>query len=206
MLNQSSSKSALVRPLPAGFARHFDAAGLSARDSTVIAIDPRGRIVWLNPGWYEFASRNGGQQVIERFGLGACYLDGISGSLRDLFERALRRSLATREPFEHSYECSSASLHRLHRLRVLPVVGAGFLLEHSQICELPSSEVPALALPARYVDEHGLVAQCSNCRKVRRADRSAWDWVPEWVAQSPSGTTHGICEVCVGFYWGLGAR
>lgn len=119
MQQRSRLKPVFVRPLPPGFAAHFDAYEASARASTLVVIDPRGVILWLNPAWYEFAG-----------------------------------------------------------------------------------EAPSQASHARYGDANGLVAQCSNCRKVRRADHSAWDWVPDWVKQSPGRTTHGICEVCVGFYWG----
>jgi len=43
---------------------------------------------------------------------------------------------------------------------------------------------------------------CSNCRRTQRADRSGWDWVPEWVRGAPVRVSHGICEICSGFLYG----
>ncbi|MDQ3034620.1 MAG: hypothetical protein M3Y87_19580 [Myxococcota bacterium] len=59
------------------------------------------------------------------------------------------------------------------------------------------------AIEALYRDPNGMLVQCSHCRRVRRGDPSvtAWDWVPEYVARPQPRTSHGLCAVCLDFYY-----
>lgn len=197
-----ASPGSAVTPLPPAFADHFESYALTAEGSTLVAIDPVGTIVWLNPAWQRFAEQNAGSQLAERFGVGSCYYDGISEPLRAYYQEAFRSALASLTVFEQDYECSSASLFRLMRLRALPIRNVGLLLEHS--CVVRSfREGPALA-PSEltYLGANRTILQCSNCRRVQRADGTQWDWVPAWVARQAPNISHGICKVCLGFYWG----
>lgn len=49
----------------------------------------------------------------------------------------------------------------------------------------------------RYRNEHGLIAQCCQCLKIRRPeDATRWDEVPAFLASPPDELTHGLCPVC----------
>lgn len=192
--------------LPKAFAELFDSAQLAAASATLVAIDPEGAILWLNPAWYEFARQNAGEAVLERFDVGANYFDGIAPPLRDFYQETLARVWSEKRIFEQDYECSTPDIRRYLHLRVLPVSGAGLLLEHSLTIETPNTMQPCPAEDVLYRMPDGVIVQCSNCRRTRRADQSGWDWVPQWVKKVPETMSHGLCEVCVGFYWGRFTR
>jgi hypothetical protein len=75
------------------------------------------------------------------------------------------------------------------------------LLEHSRVAESAIAGPGAPALEARYLTGEGLIQQCSNCRRVRAVEGEVWDWVPAWVERPDPRISHGLCDVCVGFYW-----
>jgi hypothetical protein len=187
---------------PPVLATVFGVGALERNPSTIVAIDPGGTILWTNSAWARFARDNGGAAMLERFGPGSSYFEGISGPLREHFEQAFQRAFRASAIFEQDYECSSPDVFRLMHLRALPIAGGALLLEHSLVTECAHTRTCMEELDVRYRGDHGIVVQCSNCRRVRRADGSAWDWVRPWVAASPPETSHGICTTCVDYYYG----
>lgn len=192
-----------MQTLPVTFAKHFDQRILYAHPSTLVAIAVDGEIQWLNEAWYEFARANGGANTLSRFLVGSNYFDGIAcPQLRTFFQRQLSDAYEQAQIFELEYECSSPDVRRLFRMRALPIAHAGLLVEHVKIYEGAISHPAKRAELEHYVNADGLIVQCSNCRKVKRADGRTWDWVREWVSLQQSRVSHGLCEVCFGFYWG----
>jgi hypothetical protein len=189
-------------PMPPIVAEVFGADSLEGDPSTVVAIDSRGTILWTNAAWDSFARDNGGTLVLERFRPGSSYFEGISGSLRGFYERAFRSALGSGTVFEQEYECSSPDVFRLMHLRALPIPGGALLLEHSLVAERAHEGVSENAIEARYRNGGGMIVQCSNCRRFRRADDTAWDWVRPWVIAMPRNTSHGVCTTCADFYYG----
>ena len=189
--------------LPSYLAR-FDLERLSRETASIVALDCAYLIRWVNTGWEQFARENEGDAVLARWVPGASYLDGIQGPLRGLLQAAFENAQLVGEPFELEYECSSPDRFRACQLRALPFREEGLLLSHSILVEAPHERVACAALEASYRDPtSGLLVQCANCRRVRRLDARAWDWVPAWVEQIPDATSHGICAACRGFYWGM---
>jgi hypothetical protein len=201
----SDQRSALA-PLPPGFADHFTTEALAKESSTLVAVDPHGKILWTNPAWQRFAQENAGHDVLTRYGVGSSYYDGIGTELRDYYVSAFHDALAQRQVFEQDYECSSPDLQRLMRLRVLPIPDSGLLLEHTCVAELAHPDAGASAVEERYLNTHGVIVQCSNCRRIRRKEEPVWDWVPTWVSSPHAAISHGLCAVCTGFYWGRRLR
>jgi len=201
VMTEYTSKVAPTRPLPPGFADYFCADVLSRDPSTVVLLDPHGFVLWTNPAWYRFAEENGGQAVLSGFGIGSSYGAGISGELRAYFEDAFQRCFGEGRVFELDYECPSPTKRRFMRLRALPILGAGIVLSHSLVAE--SSDLPeaAAAVEARYLNPQGIIVQCSNCRRVRQAQVDQWDWVPDWIRTVDPRVSHGLCELCKGFYF-----
>jgi hypothetical protein len=201
--NDARDSPATPPALPAGFAARFEHGVLDEHRSTLVAIGVQGEILWFNRAWRRFAHANGGADVLDRFGVGAIYFEGIAGQLRDVIRDMFADSLHAGRVVEMEYECSSAEVRRTMRLRALPIPGAGLLLEHS--CIRQRAHVSE-ASDALYLDGEGIIVQCSNCRRVRQSEAGQWDWVPDWVKQPHPATSHGICEVCLGFYYKTGSR
>lgn len=190
--------------LPPAFAAHFDAQALAIQPSTLVAIAPDGLILWFNGAWGRFARANAGETVLRAFrARQSSYYTGIADPLRSYFERAFGDAYAKQQVFDQDYECSSEHVMRTMHLRALPIPDGGLLLEHSQTCASPMDRTEAAAIRAKYVTPAGLIVQCSNCRKVRRSEGAIWDWIPSWLSSAPTRVSHGVCEVCLGFYYGL---
>ncbi|HEY6562479.1 MAG TPA: hypothetical protein VI072_34660 [Polyangiaceae bacterium] len=188
--------------LPRVLSTTFSIDTLKQDPSTIVAIDPRGTMLWMNDAWRRFAESNGGSSVLDRFDVGRSYFDGISGSLRDYYEERFRVALRHGEVFQLEYECSSPDVYRLMHLRALPVGQSALLLQHSMVAEGLHARASQPEIEATYRAANGLIVQCSNCRRFRRADGDTWDWVRGWVASLPKDTSHGLCSTCADFYYG----
>lgn len=182
--------------------RYFNLEALDQDKAQIALIEPCGIILWVNHSWEEFAVRNGGATVIARFPVGSSYFDGIGGELKGFYQGRFTRCVDTGEPFSQDYECSSVAELRLYRMRALPIESSSaLLLEHSLLASQPIQHQPSTPDEALYRHPNGLLYQCSNCRRTKTL-AGEWVWIPEWVSRSPEKTSHGICKVCMGFYWG----
>jgi hypothetical protein len=191
--------------VPAFLLHAFDVDELDRDEGIVVALDRDGTIVWHNSTWQRFALENDGPDVPARFGVGARYLDGISGPLRAFYESVFEGVIATQEPFEQDYECSSPDEFRLHHLRILPIEDHGLLIEHSTRALHPHGEGPSPSSDEAYRDDQGMLLQCSNCRRVHRVG-DGWHWIRDWVKIPPPSTSHGLCAACAGHYFATTRR
>jgi hypothetical protein len=181
--------------------KFFNIQALDQEQSQIVLIQPEGTILWFNQAWIQAARTSGSEYILTRYPVGASYYDGIVGEMRGYYKVQFTQSIETGEPFFQEYECSTPTRFRLFELRALPIESMGLLLEHTQITSNDIRRKPAPANEVDYRFPNGLIYQCSNCRRTKNLN-SVWVWVPEWVAQSPPHTSHGICKVCVGYYWG----
>jgi hypothetical protein len=168
------------------------------------------RIAYINPAWTAFAEANNGKSCIERnWGLGARYLDAIPGPLRPFYEDLLAQApdpRASLHPVSHQYECSSAVVFRKFSMQIYSLEErAGFVVINSLLIEEPqdpNKRPPQAPDSERYLDSCGNMVQCSHCRRVQSvANPIRWDWVPAWVEHSPAETSHGICSICLDYYY-----
>jgi len=182
----------------------FDCPALEDDGGTIYGLWPDLTLAYFNPGWTRFAEQNGGEpQISAEWNLGRCILDAIPDPLRAFFVSNYAKCLREGRPWEHTYECSSPELFRLFHMMVFPVKnGAGLLVVNSKRQESPHKRTPHLPLEELYRNEHGIVAQCCHCRRIRRAGSDqVWDWVPAWVKAQPPNTSHGLCAPCYGYYY-----
>jgi hypothetical protein len=199
-------------PLTDGFASliaPFDIALLERMPATVAGLSPDGRIAYLNPAWHAFGDANGTRSSGSAGAVGNVLLLATPPVLRPFYEKLFADATATGEVGEHDYECSSPEQCRTFRMRVHPCASGALVIVNSLLREAPHAGAACPPLERFYRDAHGLVVQCSNCRRVRRATPSAtepasatWDWVPEYVAHMPAQTSHAICMLCAQFYYG----
>lgn len=178
----------------------FDFAELDAGGSTIALLEASGAIAWVSAAWRAFGAANGAAP--EAIATGVVYFDAIQGPLRRWFVDAAARCLASGEPFELDYECSSPTTERRFRMRMLPVPEErALLVEHNLRLAAPHAPGTANPFEGAYRDANGILVMCSNCRRARRADRSAWDWVPDWIAPIPPQVSHGLCVLCEQYYY-----
>jgi hypothetical protein len=172
--------------------------------SSIAAITGDGRIGWVNRGWLEFARANGGAGAAIH--VGDNYFAAIGGETRGPFEAAVAECLASGIPLEQEYECSSATVQRVYRLRMLPLSKRTLLLVHHPVARQSQDRPAEPPEEARYRNACGQIAQCGNCRRTRTFPEHAWHWVPSWVERPPEGVTYVPCPVCRGFSWRKAAR
>ena len=199
----------------------------AAQDSAVIyALDTRFRLTYCNPAWDRFALENGGESVVRSVVTGWPILELITGPLREIYRKAYVEVLETGRPWQTDYECSSEGRFRMFTMQVLPLRDQGLLSVNSLRVEYPHQTPKYEPVEQLYRDQDGLVTMCGNCRKVRRpqtvpepagrvagergwfaceqeeVSREAWDWVPAFVASPPENISHGLCAMCLAYYYG----
>ena len=204
-----------MRPrVDVGFGRllapHFRLDELDRHPATVFGLWPDARLAYFNEAWCAFAAANGGEPSVRHaWGLGARYLDAIAEPLRPFYADLLARTPdpgTSPHPVSHEYECSSATVFRKFSMQTYALADrAGFIVVNSLVVEAqhdPLVRPPQPAVLERYLDGRGVLVQCMHCRRVQRGAKAViWDWVPDWVEQSPPRTSHGICPICFDYYY-----
>jgi hypothetical protein len=171
----------------------------------VCALWPDLSVGYVNPAWNAFGRANGGSATGERSGLGASVLDVVPVALRPFYARLFARALETNAPVDHDYECSSPTRRRTFRMRVHPTVAGAMVVVHSLLREEAHGD-PHAAVEREYRSASGMIEQCAHCRRIRRATSpdtasADWDWVPAYVAKMPPRTSHGVCAVCLDYFY-----
>ncbi len=213
MFRPPSDSVSLDERLVDGFAErlapHFLLKHLESHPASICGLLSDGEIAYVNPAWVQFALENGAPTGAGTVAwTGQRYLDVIAVPLRPfyatLFSRAHDADSASR-PASHMYECSSATTFRQFAMKVYALANdAGYVVINTLVASRPhdsTARVPQSPNRLLYALEDGVIMQCAHCRLIRRTDRSRWDWVPAWVEQSPRGTSHGVCEVCLDYYY-----
>lgn len=181
--------------------RAHDLDVLDHLDVTAYALRPDWTIGYHNDGWDRFASEHGVQDPTRVWDPHRPAVEAIPEPLRSFYVALFTEALDSGREQSHTYECSSSDRFRRCRLRVLPLGRAGVLVLHHLIEDRAMERAPEAPDQRTYRDEHGMIVQCAQCRMVRRADGSAWDWVPDWVASAARDTSHGLCPVCFAHYY-----
>ncbi|MEZ4257008.1 MAG: hypothetical protein R3A78_15065 [Polyangiales bacterium] len=178
---------------------------LAKSEQTMFGLWADLRLAYWNPAWERFAQTRGGEDVLTRWPLGTSIVPALGDVLRDFYVDRYAAALASRTPWEHSYECPTPTQRNQYRMRVLPLGERGFLVVNSlEVVEAVDDRVEGAtdALEARYRNPNGFIVQCSNCRRTRHPHNlRGWDWVSAFIAKSPPYTSHGLCAPCYGFYY-----
>ncbi len=211
--NDTTLKSELLGArLAVGFAArlapHFLLEQLELHPASIFGLAPDGKLAYVNPAWVRFAQENGavGYGMPQRW-IGHRYLDVIAEPLRtfysELFELAPRAG-STLQPVSHVYECSSPEMFRQFAMKVYGLANGGHVVINTLVSSRPHDireRVPRAPDRALYQSAEGMILQCAHCRLIRRADRTSWDWIPAWIVKMPVNTSHGVCEVCLEYYY-----
>jgi len=179
----------------------------------IYGIRPDFRLAYFNDAWVQFARNNGGAPSLmspECFGLSV--LDITPEDLRpfyvELFTRAIASITARPQSISHEYECSSPDTYRRYAMNLYRLgTGQGLLVVNALLVEMPHEARGALPVEpdadsAPYLNEHALVVQCAACRRIKHQQRPGrWDWIPAWVRRPPQRTSHGLCDLCLSYYY-----
>lgn len=162
------------------------------------------QITYCNPAWDCFAREQGGSSAAMAASVvGRDLLEFIPDELKSFYLELFSQARALGKPTNHDYECSSPSVFRLYRLQIYPLrAGAGFVVQNSLRVERPHDRTSFEPHDAVYKDTNGWIHACANCRRTQRASDSAiWDWVPAYVSSHALNITHGVCPMCLEFYY-----
>ena len=179
------------------------AAALEQDTSVIFALDSSLRITYCNAAWDHFAAANGAPELVRPAPIGRSLLEYIRGPVASYYENAFRRVLIAADPWQHVYECSSPTIFRKFMMHVFPLKKTPGLLVVNSLCvERPHEASHESPCGAGYRSSHGVVVMCSHCRRTKRSESSDhWDWVPEYVERLPPNTSHGLCNLCLEYYY-----
>lgn len=174
---------------------------LEVDPSIIYVLQKDSRIIYCNPAWDKFALENEGDTLVRANVLGWRVKDVLPQPLVKFYQDAFKQVLATGSSWGHDYECSAPGLYRLFRMQILRLAGAHLLVMNSLRVEGPHlADVLGSEEDATYIDEHGILTLCCNCRRARRVDSAeteVWNWVPRFIAKPPDKVSHGLCKICL---------
>lgn len=174
---------------------------LEDRPEVLYVLDQELRVVYCNRAWDEFARANADAHLTRSAMIGQPIIATIAPALQPFYERVYRRVLQQQTPFEVEYECSSPRQYRVFQMRVLPLADRRHLLVvHSLMVERPH-EPGQDENAAHYILADGAIHLCSHCRRARRADNAEWDWVPGVLEDPPAPVSHGLCGLCLAYFY-----
>ena len=174
--------------------------------AVIYVLDRDLRILFCNKAWDRFAAGNGGVGLERHRQLGRCVMDAVPAPLRPFFEEGYGRVRASRQAWEHRYECSSPTVYRAFHMAVYPAPrGEGLVVVNSLAVERPHDPLERIArLPdeTAYEAPDGTVTMCCHCRRTSRLKETAvWDWVPAYVENPAARVSHGMCSVCLNLFY-----
>lgn len=184
-----------------GVGEHW--AVLPTQQNVLYVVDAMYRILAVNSSYRLACEGVDPDTFLGRWGVGCCVLDTMSDGLRRFHEQLLERTLLGRV-VEHQYQCHTPDRYREFRMRLLPQPSeASVLIEHALVIDraMPLEPLPTAVALVQWYERGGMVTQCAHCRKVRRAGTDRWDWVPTYVARPHPNTSHGLCAVCLEYYY-----
>jgi len=187
------------------FAANLSAVNLTHMDESsdvIYIVDRAMKLRAFNAAWTHFALANNGAEILERWKLGTSLFGILSGAIEDYLLEGYEKAMREGTVFSYSYECSSPDVFRLFQQSAYSLHNfEGLVITNHQAIKKPHTE-ENVTFSKRFVDKHGIIIQCMNCRKIRDPnDKSKWFWVPELLTSPWPDTSHDICSPCLEHYY-----
>lgn len=180
---------------------YLDLKLINESQDVIYIIDAKFILKAYNKAWVNFARSNKGEDVLIKYPIGSMILDAFQGPFKSYFTKKYNDSLEFNKHFEHNYKCPTAEGDRVFRQFAYPLKGSiGLVISNHLVLEKPHMEEPQ-EFTKQFVDDDGLIHQCSNCRKIKDPAKGAWLWVPSLLADPFPETSHGICPQCLDYFY-----
>jgi hypothetical protein len=181
----------------------FDLDTLENDSSCIYALTRGLTLSYMNPAWYAFARKNGGQAVInERYRIGAYIADAFGEPFKSYYVDLYQRLLESGDIWQHEYECSSEVIYRMYQQTIYPLRDlSGLLVVNSLRIEQSADAGENAAILSAYTEPTGLTTKCVHCRRLRRVSKA-----PIWDSLAPAKTTalnvsHSLCPICYDYFY-----
>lgn len=102
-----------------------DLDSLASTEDVSYFIDGHLRIEGLNDAWVSFAESNGGNETLQRYGVGTSLIDGVAEVLRPFVTRIYTQVLERQEPHHYRFECHAPAEYRAYLQRIYAVLDLG---------------------------------------------------------------------------------
>ncbi len=179
---------------------------LEDHPQSVFGIWPDFTLAYMNPAWFAFARRNGGDDIAGAWSVGRSTLDAVPECLRAWYVSLFCAAPPGEDPIplQSEYECSSADVRRRFLVKVYPLAEKGFIVVNSLRYEVPhvqSDRSPMPPIEQAYTRDDGFMNQCAGCRRMQSGtDPLSWHWVPEWVRETQANARSALCPKCAAGY------
>jgi hypothetical protein len=165
-------------------------------------LDANLRVAYCNPAWNRFAAENAAPELAGAGALGIDLRQILGDGLRPFYMHAFAQAKKSGEVRECLYECSSPHAFRKFQMRIHPLQDERcYLITNSLVIERPHTEPVTVGL-AGYLNTRGMIAMCSHCRCCRRVlPPERWDFVPAYLGREVTNISHGLCPVCLQYFY-----
>lgn len=189
----------------------FDLEALDRQQATIYGLRADLTIAYVNATWISFGRDNDAPDWLldPRQCLDVPALDSLSGPLWKFYRTIFEKVLDEGRPYQQQYECSTPDEYRFYHADILPLARheetapEGILVVNSPAFHQSPNRQPILSPNIdTYLTDDGFLITCSNCGRFRHADnRDQWDWIPSYLRQAPAPVSHGICQICLNYYY-----
>lgn len=183
----------------------YDLEALDSSEDIIYGVDASMRLAFLNESWTHSARENDADDsFFDEWGLGAridlAWPDSLAPFYRDKFEQTARSG----EPWEMEYLCPAPEVARDYKMKIHPLPDGGWLVVHMKVRQRSHDfESRETDFVETYRHDDGFFRQCSHCGRFRSPEaEEEWHWVPSLFEDPPDKTSHGLCQMCFGFYYG----
>jgi len=160
-------------------------------------VDPNLHLIYRNPAWNSFASKNDAPELASEAVIGTDLRLVIGRDLLPFYWAAFQKVERERVIWDCLYECSSPQVFRKFRMQIQPLSSSGYLVRNNLVVEHPHPP-SACVEGVTYVQADSFIKVCIHCRCSMRAEPPFhWDFVPAHLERGLAHVSHSLCPVCL---------
>jgi hypothetical protein len=184
----------------------FDFQKLEEDPSIIYCLSSDLKLVYYNPAWLNFIDKHEQEPCVsKKFPIGISIFSDIDEPLKSFYTETYLKIFNTQKIWDHNYECTDKSMFKIFHQTLYPLLNRKGLLIINNIVkrdDLTANRETLLQIEEIYTWPTGFITQCIHCKRVQRVDKPAiWDWVPEWVENTPLNNSSSLCSPCYDYYY-----